>query len=400
MTAGRCFPPCRLLIVGNPRASRVTRFQEALKTAALPAALEVSWLDVAGAGDPFDAAGVSGPTLVRIDSFGGSFDVEQAFLLLGYEDAASAGVSCIAPTTIATLSEDRGRILAPRQVHFGFLRALGRIEKALETRAEWRALSSPEAIRNLFDKRVTSALYGSRGIPVPRALPSVSTIDAMQDAMRDSGLQSVFVKLSCGSSASCVAVYTRGVRDSVVSTVEMATEGWYNTRRLRRYVRAADIDRVLGFLLREGSQVEEHVPKARFDGQLFDCRVLMVAGAPAFLVARRSPHLLTNLHLGATRGDLDRLALLMPEAAFDAALDSCKAVDAIHGCFQLGIDVLFEPDFRGHRVLEGNAFGDFFPGLLRDGKTVYDWEVERLRSELTVRPAGRGFYSATDTKRL
>ena len=66
----------------------------------------------------------------------------------------------------------------------------------------------------------------------------------------------------------------------------------------------------------------------------------------------------------------------MPPASWEAALASCRRVAALHGCFQLGLDVLFEPGFERHRVLEGNAFGDLLPRLERDGMDVYEWQIQ------------------------
>jgi hypothetical protein len=42
-------------------------------------------------------------------------------------------------------------------------------------------------------------------------------------------------------------------------------------------------------------------------------------------------------------------------------------------------------DGREHRVLEANAFGDYLPKLRSGGKSVYDWQVERLRPRLSAR---------------
>jgi hypothetical protein len=41
---------------------------------------------------------------------------------------------------------------------------------------------------------------------------------------------------------------------------------------------------------------------------------------------------------------------------------------------------MFEPGFRAHRVIEGNAFGDLLPNLERDGLDVYGWQIQRLTS--------------------
>ena len=44
----------------------------------------------------------------------------------------------------------------------------------------------------------------------------------------------------------------------------------------------------------------------------------------------------------------------------------------------LGIDLLFERGFAGHRVVEANAFGDLLPGLSRGGLDTYGWEIQAV----------------------
>ena len=43
-----------------------------------------------------------------------------------------------------------------------------------------------------------------------------------------------------------------------------------------------------------------------------------------------------------------------------------------------GIDLLLTPDYRHHRVLEVNAFGDLLPRLLWNGLDTYQAEVQAL----------------------
>ena len=41
----------------------------------------------------------------------------------------------------------------------------------------------------------------------------------------------------------------------------------------------------------------------------------------------------------------------------------------------MGVDLLYEAGFKGHRVIVANAFGDLLPNLKRDGLTTYGWEI-------------------------
>lgn len=371
-------PP--FILIGNPENRRVTLFQEALARQGQPPARVVPWVEFLArprrlADLPFKEA------LVRIDSAGESWEVEKALLKRGYPDAKAQGHACLEPARVDALEYDHGRILFPRQHHLGFLRALSELDEIFWDRPRWWVLQPPGSIAALFDKRITSRRYATLGVPVPEPLDGVTDPESLRERMRELGHREVFVKLSCGSSASCLALYRRGrSRDTLVTTIEQAKTGWYNSLKVRRIEEPARVEEVLRFLLAEGSQVERAVPKARLGGDPFDCRVLMVRDEPSFTVVRQSRHPITNLHLGGWRGDLDALRAAVPPNVLAAAMASCRTVARAHHCFHVGIDLMFEEHFTGHRVLEANAFGDLFPGLRRDGLTVYEWEIrEALR---------------------
>lgn len=366
------------MVIGNPENRRVALYQAALAAQGVPPARVVPWLAIArdGAARALAEVPAAEETIVRIDSAGENPDVEIAFLARGHEDAVAAGVASIAPRDIGRLPHDRGRILCPRQHHLGFVRALDELAALFRDRPRWRVLNPPRAIAELFDKRVTSRRYAERGIPVPRALDGAADRASLRARMDEADVATVYVKLSCGSSASCLGIYhARGKDEWFMTTIEQADDGWFNSLRVRRVNERRRVGELIDFLLREGSQVEESLPKARLAGRWFDCRVLVVAGEPAFTVIRTSAHPITNLHLGGTRGDPDMLRAAAPAGAIEAAMDTCRRVFAAHDTFHVGVDLMYEAGFRGHRVLEGNAFGDLLPNLTRDGLSVYEWQI-------------------------
>ena len=391
--------PLRYILIGNPDNRRVRLFQDELAARGHPPAIEIAYRDLLRDPGVLDQL-PDEPFLVRQDSAGEDFEVERSLLALGYHDAVAADVDTIDPDAIAALEFDLGRILCPRQLHLGFLRLLDTLAAIYAAHPSWRILSPPPAIAELFDKRVTSRRWRELGIPVPPGLSSgihgeldtdagpdrVSSPDELRQAMDERDWPAVYVKVSCSSSASCLAVYhwqrSRDVRrDSgpergwLMTTIEHTPGAWYNSLRIRRYREPARVDEILGFLLREGAQIEAQVAKARLDGAPFDLRIVAVAGEPAHGVVRQNRHPITNLHLGGWRGDWPALEAAMPAGALDAVYHSCRRVAAASGCFSLGIDVLVEPGMARHRILEANAFGDLLPNLLRDGLSVYGWQI-------------------------
>jgi hypothetical protein len=61
-------------------------------------------------------------------------------------------------------------------------------------------------------------------------------------------------------------------------------------------------------------------------------------------------------------------------------METCRRVARCYDALHVGLDLMFEPDFVGHRVIEANAFGDLLPRLERDGANVWQWQIrEALR---------------------
>jgi glutathione synthase/RimK-type ligase-like ATP-grasp enzyme len=342
----------------------------------------IAWAELAIPGAPGRLLAGLGRAILRIDSAGEDDHVERALLRRGEPAARAAGGPVLDAAALAELPFERGQILAPRQHHLGFVAVLDEIAAAVAGQPALRVVQPPAAIRLLFDKRETSARWRALGIPVPDPLPggAVREPDDLRARMAAAGWPSVFVKLSSGSSASCLAVFVhRAAGEHVMTTIEDTGTARYHTRRIQRLTERARIDRTLRFILGEGAQVERAIPKARLARRYIDCRVLTIDGDPAFVVVRGATHPITNLNLGGQRGELDALRAAVPPAAWHAAMASCRAVQATSGAFHVGVDLMFEPGFAAHRVIEGNAFGDLLPNLARDGLDVYGWQIRRLR---------------------
>ena len=369
-------PAARWIILGNAENRRVTLFQEALVAQGRAPAAVVPWTeflqDPAALGR-FDDV----PSVLRIESFGESFEVEKLLLLRGAAEAPRQ--ARLNPQRVRRLMERRGEILAPRQAHLGFLAALRDVEQIISERPHWRVLSPPNAIADLFDKRITSRMYERIGVPVPPRIEGIESLEQLRAAVAERDWESVFVKLSSGSSASCLGIYRPGTSgDEFLTTVEMARDGWFNNLNLQRITSPPRIEEVMGYLLEEGVQIERALPKARLAGENFDCRVVVISGEPAFTVVRQSSHPITNLHLGGRRGDLEAFTRAVPTDLYEAAMESCRRIARAHGCLAVGVDLMYSEGFEGHFVLEGNAFGDLLPNLQRDGLSVYEWEIREV----------------------
>lgn len=372
----------RFLILGNPDNRRVTGFVEALRQRGQPEPIVLGHREVLR--EPESLLAITDqPLLVRIDANGEDPEVEALLLERGFADAESLGCSRVSPRELAERGGVRfGEILAPRQHQLGFRRYLDQLSACFEQRPAWQVLQSPTSIAELFDKRVTSRRYAALGIPVPAFLDDIGSPEQLREQMIARRWPAVFVKLACGSSASCVALYQhRPDRERLLTTVHVRPDGRFNSLRLQELHERGPIDALLEFLLAEGSQIERALGKARISGRVFDLRVLVIAGEPVFVVPRASHHPITNLHLGGIRVDLAEVRDRVSTDAWRRAMASAREVFAAHRCLHVGVDLLFEADMHGHAVIEANAFGDLLPGLERAGWSVYAWEIAAALGE-------------------
>jgi hypothetical protein len=369
-----------LVLIGNPENRRVTGFRDAWVRSRSEPVHVFSHLQLLL--NPDAILSIDEPEAwVRIDSVGENAEVAGHLRGMGYQRALSA--SCVA------YAPDRpqprfGQVVAPRQTHYGFLNYLDALRARFIQRPGWRLMQPISSISRLFDKSACAPLHADSGIAVPPFLPTpIRSQEQLDEALAERGWRQAYIKLTCGSSASCLALYqqTKNGLPVLRTSLHREKDGWFNVLKVGRYQRPDRVAEVLAFLLGEGCHVEQAIPKARLDGSFFDLRVLTVAGEAAFTVVRQNHHPITNLHLGGWRGDL---AQLKREAgpALDDVFETCRRVAALHETHHLGIDVMFSPKYKTHYVLEANAFGDLLPRLKHQEMSVYEWQVHRLTERL------------------
>jgi glutathione synthase/RimK-type ligase-like ATP-grasp enzyme len=324
--------------------------------AGLTAPTVIPWRDVV-CGRPIELAEGS---LVRIDSPGEDAEVDR--LLRG---AATHAV--------------HGEIVGLAAWHNGLASALRRMAAAAH-RARARLLNEPNDILVMFDKRACHQRLAAAGVPVPESLPEPGSYAELRRVMSERGWRRVFVKTAHGSSSSGVlAVQTDGRgRVRADTSVDPVGRRLFNSLRVRTYTHERDIESIVDALVPDGLHVERWFPKAGLHGRTVDVRVVVIAGRATHAVVRASLSPMTNLHLGNQRGDLTALRAAAG-AEYEAGLRTCERVAACFpGSLQVGVDLMFSPDFRRHAVAEVNAFGDLLPGLMVDGRDTYAEQIAAL----------------------
>ena len=345
-----------LTVVGNPANRRVAMFRAATLAAGLDDPHVIAWRDVACG----RSVAIECGSLVRLDSPGEDAEVDR--LLRGAQIAA-----------------EHGEIVGLADWHLGFGRALGRVAHAASTSGA-RLLNDPHEILVMFDKRACHGRLAAAGVPVPETLPSPGSYTELRQSMTDRGWRRVFVKSAHGSSSSGVLALQTDGRNRVRADTSVERVGLrlFNSLRVRTYTHEADIASIVDTLAPDGLHVERWFPKAGLAGRIVDLRVVVIGGRATHTVVRASRGPMTNLHLGNQRGDLTALRAAAG-AEYDAALHTCEqAAACFPGSLQVGVDLMFSPDFRRHAVAEVNAFGDLLPGLVVHGRDTYAQQIEAI----------------------
>jgi hypothetical protein len=377
--------PPRYVAIANPDSRRWQAYAGDLaafweQRGVRPEVVVVPWRDVVARDGNLDGlTAFDRPAIVRIESPGRDHEVARLLLEAGERDTRAApGFDW------RSLPFEKGRILRPGLFYRGFRRALRGLASSFAERQNLWPLSCPLDIADLFDKNATQARLEQAGLPCPPSLEPPATPAALFDALRVREWPAAYVKLATGSSASgCAVVHALAQPPWAISSVAVHDGRYYNSRRLRRH-EGASLEAVLRLILAEGACVQRGVPMARIDGLNFDVRVVVIYGRPAITVFRLSAQPMTNLHLGGRRGDPVACRAAIPRRTWLDALDHCCAAAALYDCAVVGVDLLFERGFYRHHILEVNAFGDFFPGLVDErGRSAHRVEIEE-----TVRRLG------------
>ncbi len=363
----------RFVLIANPGTPRCETFRrefQAFHVDRVPAAelIVVPWSEVIRrAGNLDDLPAFDRPAIVRIESPGKCELAYRQMLEVGARDDPSES-----PFDWLAEPIPRGLIVRPGLWYRGFCAVLAGLRRSFDRRPHLTPSACPLAIAEMFDKNATLARLADNEVPVPEWLPTsrIPNDDfelLTMFADRNWSWPRTYVKLNTGSSARGVVVLDRlPEQNRAVSTLAWHHGRALNTRDVRE-LSFAEFNQTISFLRVEGATIQRGVPLAQIDGQNFDLRVVCLKGRPIASIFRISPHPMTNLHLGGRRGDFARCRAAIPSRDWLDALDHCvEAAD----CFDsdiVGVDLVFEPGFRRHAVLEVNAFGDFFPGWTDSG---------------------------------
>jgi glutathione synthase/RimK-type ligase-like ATP-grasp enzyme len=271
-----------------------------------------------------------------------------------------------------------------RAWYAGYCSWLEEMQILMKEQPAMQVMNDPTVIDVQFNKPDCQSILQYLGIPVPDRLPRFTHYEELVQHMQHQNIHKVFIKPAHASSASGVIAFRRsGHRVQAVTTAEMVHSNkglqLFNSLKVLTYTNESDIAALINRMVAEHIFAEEWLPKATLHDRFFDLRILVIAGRARHTVIRTSTHVITNLHLGNRRGDMNELVALIG----DNKLQEIKQLaEQAAACFPeslyMGIDLLLTADLQKTVVLEINAFGDLLPGLLDDGETVYEAQINAM----------------------
>lgn len=277
-----------------------------------------------------------------------------------------------------------GWVASPKRMYQGLSHVLHGLNAVLAETDRVTCLQSIPDILTMFDKRETHQLLAQHELPRPASLiPDVPTAEALFNTLDDRGWNDVFLKVAYGSCASGIIrlMPARGQKYGY-TTLTMINHEFFNSYEIgtwgERY-----LNEFVTFVLLEDAIAEQTIDKARVHGQNFDVRVVVVHGEVAGCVARVSSNIMTNLHLGGRRGNLDAVLRVIPKRNWLDGISAAVEAATLFDVPAVGVDLMFDRQRNDPYIVEVNAFGDFLPNWRNDsGQTIHEQEIEATARKL------------------
>ena len=392
-----------IIVIGAGGGERAERFTVAAMAAGFANPRLFSWDDVLRAPERIEAALVAAsPAFLRLEAHDGNFDSWLALAEAGACAIAASGGEPLTPSQLERLRDEPGLIwrhdlrLMHRQAYLGLNDLATRAAQAAQ-RTGATLLNDPEAIAVCGDKNRCHGTMRGMGLSVPDTFDvEECTFEALLAAMEQQKRHRVFVKPRYGSSAAGVvalAVSARGVAAwSPAEIVEsqgkhQAKHVIYACKQVRRFNKPAEVAALTEAVLSSGAQIEAWIPKAGHDGWTVDLRLLTIAGEPQHLVLRQAGSPITNLHLGARRGEAAPFLGRLREGVWKTMCEEARRfAQRFPRTLQLSFDIAVPVALNCHYFLEANAFGDLLRRTTHNGLDPYAAQFAALPRWIDSQP--------------
>lgn len=371
--------PRQVVLIAPPTSRRVIALQNSLQQINWPLAKVISYHDIVNY--PERLAGlVSEGTIVRTETSGECCATERLLLRLGQATTTNNVIA-----DVADLQLEQGQIIPSKQWYAGLQQFFASLQLQLNNAPQHYCTIDFAETLQLFDKRQTTKQWQIATLPVPALLTgAIESFEQLISSLQQQRIHRVFIKLAHGSGASgTIALAISKDKIQATTTIEMVeAKGQirlFNSRKLIYINSWQTISMLFEQLLKyHNLQIQAWVPKATYQGQVFDIRVLVIAGEACHTLVRLGKQAITNLHLGNGRGDLQQIKNYLGERWQSVVGLAEQAMQSFPNSLYAGIDIVVSQHSKKPYLLEANAFGDFHPNTYYQGLDTYQVELESL----------------------
>lgn len=370
--------PHQVVLIAPPTSRRVIAFQHSLQKIRWPQAQVITYGEAINKPEKLINA-IRPQTIVRIETSGECAETERLLLNLGKATTPQSSLQ-----NSEDLQLEKGEIIPSIQWNEGLNFFFKHVQKVLsQSSKHYCTLDFDEGLI-LFDKRKTAQYWQQKGLPIPQQLiGTIENFEHLLSCLIQQNIPRVFIKLAHGSAASgTMALCFNGKAIKAISTIDMVNNQqlhFYNTRRIKQYTDIQTIEKIVNYLIKyHHLQIEAWIPKANYQGNIFDVRVVVIDGKAQHTLIRLGKQAMTNLHLENGRGNLEHIKDYLGESWASIPALAEQAMQVFPHSLYAGIDVLITQHQRKVYLLEANTFGDFHPNTYIQGLDTYQAELLAL----------------------
>lgn len=150
----------------------------------------------------------------------------------------------------------------------------------------------------------------------------------------------------------------------------------HNTKRIHRLTQEASIALLAEAVIRTEAIMEEWIPKADWDGENYDLRVVSRGTEVDYIVVRCSRGTITNLHLNNRARSWDDLPV--SDVVRQAVVSQSIRAGQIVGLHSAGVDLLLEKRSHTPFIVEVNGQGDHIYQDMFARNSIYTNQLKEI----------------------
>ena len=251
-----------------------------------------------------------------------------------------------------------------------------------------RFLNHPAGILQALDKWESKLLCKKKGMAVTDVLgKNPKDLPALLAIMKEHRVRSVFLKPSYGSGAAGILALSLHPRTGEMAayTAACLAEGKLLQQKAIRCLRKQEeIEALVNTILQLETVVEKWYPKAEYHAQKYDFRVVWQFGKIAYILPRKSPMPITNLHLNNRASSIEEIFSSMEQKEGEKILAQIEilcqqTMELFPALTVAGLDIMLDKKTNCPRLIEINGQGDLLYQDIYGENRIYGQQVAYLK---------------------